>query len=238
METVDTWRLKFNSGTWRLVTAPPILRDGVMVARLVRAYHRELLKALEGKYIWPVSSDEERLLFAEFGAHYRHLADLVVPGVNPGDLTSGSRHEFFVATESHAHPNPEKDEEVRGLSGIERLLGYSYPEHDIIEGDQDEGAGDSDLSTLSIAFLTFPGHNVLEMAHVMSSTDLSGVVGFANRKAAEAQRESENKDKRPNAAIAAERPEGHHDDDEKFTRNKDLLLSRLQERGIYVPKGF
>lgn len=235
MKTVDVWRLDFNDGGWRLVTAPPILRSGVMVSRMVRAYHRELLQGLQGRYIWPVTADEERRLFAEFSAYYRHLASLVAPDVDPSDLTGTSRHQFFIATESHPHPS-KPEEMVRGLSGLEQLLGYSYPEQEIKTDDLDEGAGDTDLNTLAIAFLTFQHQNVLEMAHCMSSTDLSGVVGFANRKLSEAQEHA--KGGKGDTGAEEEREDPSANDDEKFTKNKPLIEMRLGELGIYKPEGF
>lgn len=235
LKTVDVWRLDFNDGSWRLVTAPPILRDGVMVSRMVRAYHRELLQGLQGKYIWPVTADEERRLFAEFSAYYRHLARLVIPDIDPSDLAGPSRHQFFIATESHPHPG-KPDEMVRGLSGLEQLLGYSYPEQEVNPDEQDEGAGDSDLSTLAIAFLTFQRQDVLGMAHCMSSTDLSGVVGFANRKLSEAHDQA-NSDKKGDGAAEKWEDPGAGDDD-KFKQNKPLILERLQGLAISVPNGF
>lgn len=234
MSSVSTWKVHFNDGTWRLVTAPPILRDGVMVARMVRAYHQELMKALDGRYIWPVSEAEEISLFAEFSAHYRHLADLVVPGLDPSDLTSPCRHQFFVATETLKHPLTGLD--VRGLSGIEQLLGFAYSDREIPEEEQDEGAGDSDLSALTMALLTFQHQDVLRMAHVMSSVDMASVVGYANRKLSEAQQEADRKGDKSGPTEKREDPS--NGDDETFTQNKPLILERLQGFGIWVPDGF
>lgn len=234
MKQVADWKLKFNDGTWRLVTAPPVLRNGKLSARMVRAYHRELLQAIAGRYIWPVTKEEERSLFSEFSQHYRHLAEWSIPGIDPSDLTNDSRHQFFIATESHPHPNPAKDELVRGLSGIEQLLGYAYPETDPADLEQDEGAGDSDLSTLAIALLTFEHHDILAMAHTMSSVDLAGVVSYANRKRAEAHREAEDKDK-----PQAQPPEAAEDptsaDDDLFREWRGVVEERLRAIGVVLP---
>jgi hypothetical protein len=234
LKQVTDWKLKFNDGTWRLVTAPPVLRGGILSSRMVRAYHRELLLAIAGRYIWPVTPAEERALFSEFSQYYRHLAEWAVPGLDPSDLTSESRHGFFIATESHPHPNPAKDEMVRGLSGVEQLLGYAYPEHDPQDDGGDEGAGDSDLNTIAISLLTFQHHDVLGMAHAMSSVDLAGMVGYANRKLKAAQQEAEDKDKPPAAP-----PEATEDpallDDELFNEWKAVVGDRLAELGVTLP---
>lgn len=234
MRQVGDWRLSFNDGTWVLVTAPPVLREGQLSSRMVRAYHRELLQAIAGRYIWPVTPQEERALFSEFSQYYRHLAAWAVPGIDPSDLTSESRHEFFIATESHPHPNPVKDEMVRGLSGVEQLLGYAYPETDTLDSTPDEGAGDSDLNTIAIALLTFERHDVLGMAQVMSSVDLAGIVGYANRKRREAQQEAEDKDKKP-----AQPPEATEDpasaDDDLFREWKGVVGDRLRALGVELP---
>jgi len=234
LKPLSHWKLKFNDGRWRLITAPPVLRDGVLVSRMVRGYHQELLQAIAGRYIWPVTREEELALFSEFCQHYRNLAECAIPGVDPSDLTWESRHGFFIATESHPHPNPAHPEMVRGLSGLEQLLGYTYPETDTVDHETEEGAGDSDLSTLAIALLTFERQNVLALAEVMSSADLAGVVGYANRKRQEAHQQAEDKDKPPAAPIeASEDPTGA--DDDLFREWKGVVEERLRGMGVTVP---
>lgn len=234
MKPLSHWKLKFNDGRWRLITAPPVLHQGVLSSRMVRAYHQELLQTIAGRYIWPVTREEELALFSEFCQHYRNLAEWAIPGIDPSDLAWESRHGFFIATESHPHPNPAHPEMVRGLSGLEQLLGYTYPETDTVDPDPDEGAGDSDLSTLAIALLTFERQNVLALAEVMSSADLAGVVGYANRKRQEAHQQAEDKDKPPVAP-----PEPVEDpasaDDDLFREWKGVIEERLRGMRVRLP---
>ena len=201
---------------------------------MVRAYHQELLQAIAGRYIWPVTREEELALFSEFCQHYRNLAEWAIPGVDPSDLAWESRHGFFIATDSHPHPNPAHPEMVRGLSGLEQLLGYTYPETDTVDPDPDEGAGDSDLSTLAIALLTFERQNVLALAEVMSSADLAGVVGYANRKRQEAHQQAEDKDKPPVTPIEASEDPSSADDD-LFREWKGFVEERLRRMGVRPP---
>ena len=238
MTTPDVWKLEFNDGNWKLITAPPILRDGTQVARMARAYQRELLLAIAGEPVWPLTAEEELSLFVRFRQYYEYLAEWALPGINPRDLKGESRHAFFIATESHPHPNPDNDEMVRGLSGIEQLLGYSYPEREPDE-EPDEGAGDSDLSTLAIALLTFQHQDVLGMAQAMSSTDLANVVGYANRKLSEAKQAAEDKENGAKPRQPLERRESPADaDDAVFVTRKAQIIEALNQRGVELPPGF
>lgn len=205
-----------------------------MVSRLLRAWNAEFLKAIAGRIVWPVYENEEAALFAEFRRYYKAIGELAIPGVAPGDLTWKSRHQFFIATEGAVDEG--SGTRTRGLSGLEQLLGYRIFKREAEPTGGDEGAGDPDLTTLSMALLTFPDHNIPEICTFVGSSDLGRITDYANRKIAESREQAKNKNR------ARRPPEAREDhtvlDDEFFASRKDAVLKQLAAMNLQVPPGF
>lgn len=103
------WRLSKNDGDFVLVRSPSFLD-----VPLVRHLHLELLSRVRG--IEGISELEYDIpLFEKLGNYYQQLGKEL--GFDPKEITSESRHRFFIAAEP------------RGgfwISGLELLMGYDF----------------------------------------------------------------------------------------------------------------
>ena len=88
--------------------------------RRVEELHKELYRlTIKQSHFWLVSKDS--FLFVAFREFYEALSDEI--GVKRvEDLLPKYRHQFFIATD----PVAVGDRTLPGLSGIQKLLGYSY----------------------------------------------------------------------------------------------------------------
>lgn len=104
-------------GTPQFVTVP------LAQAHVVLAYRDELLSvARRLKGWWDESYDLQ--LFSTWGALYGAIAQHCSPPFEPGNLSSRDRHQFFIAKA----PIQIGSEWCVGLSDLDEILGYSYPE--------------------------------------------------------------------------------------------------------------
>ena len=111
-------RLDLKGGDYLLVFPPSMAKYPI-----VFAHYQEFRQALEGLPVWPPQVDEQ--LYSHLRVYYQKIGRSL--GFDPERLLSESRHEFFVATEPVVVPAIALDP-IPGLSGLERLLGLSYPE--------------------------------------------------------------------------------------------------------------
>jgi hypothetical protein len=101
-------RIDFESGDFQYVTLP--------IARypIAAAIRDDFRKAIGNCEFWDAAIDAT--LFRLHDRHYRKIAELMEPPFDPAELTTRSRHEFFVCGEV-------KGDAVM-LTGLDQLLGY------------------------------------------------------------------------------------------------------------------
>ena len=131
-------RLDLKGGDYRLVFPPSMAKYP-----LIFAHYQEFRRSLEGLPVWPTGIDEH--LYPRLRVHYQKIGRLL--GFDSDRLIPESRHEFFVATEPVVVPAIAPDP-IPGLSGLERLLGLSYPEETEAKADKvmiTSGSVDIDL---------------------------------------------------------------------------------------------
>ena len=243
-EWTKYWRLEFMDGSSDLVVPPPVLGATamgrpLMVGRLLRGYHGELSRALEGKRIWPLPEPaghpDDSAFYALLAPWYQKIAALLTPPFDPGRLDPLSRHEFFICTAPVSHPAT--GEQVRGLCGLEQLLGLAYvagPVEDGGDGNAIAGTGDPDLDALTYASLTFKEADVTKLAGMLSAADLSRMASYGN----ELYRKSATSDSGQDSSGESRDKAEAMDDDELFRENCDRILAKLKALEIPVPDGF
>lgn len=163
-------RLDLTDGGFILVEAPTLDR-----ASKIRAYHLELLKLVQTfDYAYLVQADP--VLFANFELYYVAIAALLRPHFDPTTLTPSSRHAFFIATDLmavDAISSPDDPTAILGLSHLEQLMGYSYPEPGA-KIDPNEirlTSGDDDCDLVAALQLCFKS-SALEMTRRYCRSDL------------------------------------------------------------------
>jgi hypothetical protein len=214
---INSWRLDFLNFDFKLIFSSDI---PLTKHKAIRAYHLELRKAIEGLTVYPFG-DSDLNLYADFGFYYQKVMDLIVPGINCDDLEGESRHRFFVCSEITADS---KGQPRLGLSGLERLMGYSYLEQEE-ESEPTEPpitTGDTVLDVTADINLIFKS-NAKWMINTYGLDELALIARQANARMQDpAERTTE---------IAAV-------EDPIFNRQKKQLLSRLAELSITTPSGF
>lgn len=230
------WRLEYTDRTFDIVTAPPLLSKDGFRSRLIRLYHQELLKAISDHVAqWQqVEIQEDELaiaLYTKFGEYYEKIGGLFEPKIDVLRLSVRSRHEFFVASYNPVE-HPETKQVFRGLSGVEYLLGMSYPfQHQDASSDPVDipgDTGDAELNILTDATLIFKGRS-LALAKMLSAEELA----LACRRANELMKPPE--DREGSAAPIKETPV---EDDPVFLANKEAIAEKLKEMAIVLPSGF
>ena len=249
---INSWIVHLNTGKWQVVLPPPIyIKQGdrlVLCSRLVRTIHNAFMEEFDkvGVSPWPIDNTREGLIYAQplFTPFYEQLCDLLLPGLKPTDLTWESRHRFFVATESVERTWSEQP--LRGLSGIEQLLGMAYP-HTPPTGEPVASAGgDDDLTAIAYYQLTFPEADLNALGQVHGAADLTEMASYANQLREEAREKEEERAKRKkrgqrsqSSVIPPDKPEPvTNADDDQFLRAKPQILAGLAAIGVTVPEGF
>lgn len=229
------WKLEYTDRTFDIATSPPLLgKNGIMRSRLIRLYHQELLKAI-AEYVaslGQVDIGEDELaiaLYTKFGEYYEKIGGLFEPKIDVLRLSVRSRHEFFVASFTPVE-HPETGQVLRGLSGVEQLLGMSYSfqqETDETPVDVPGDTGDAELNILTDTMLVFKSRAPF-LAKVLSPGELALICRRAN----ELTKPPEDRD---DATPLKEAP---IQDDEVFLANKEAIAEKLKEMAIALPSAF
>lgn len=210
-------RLHLLTGKVLLVNAPSEL-----VFDEVRSRHELLLEfATQLEHFDNELTDD--YLLAEYRDYYCAIAELLKPTFDPSELTRSSRHRFFICTETFPHPKKE-GVMVRGLSLLEKLMGFDY-------GDFDETpkppkatltTGDTGLDLRS-ALLLQCKENFVYMLENYSRQQLVAIVAQIN----DLQRGEE-----------ALREKQKEIDRERFNSSAGNIAAFLQAEGFSVPPEF
>jgi hypothetical protein len=188
------------------VVAPPVLGSyrghPAVLADLLRAYHDDLLQAVDGQQVWPFLELADP--YPEMAAYYSPIGEIL--GIDPALLTGLSRHRLFLATE----PIERGGRRIRGLSGVESLLGYGYPPETSTESPPADSqasstveqarTGSADLDALTVALLVFK-EDGLSLARSLDAESLHQVLCYANAQLKASQ------DAQDSAPIQPETPE-------------------------------
>lgn len=229
-----SWPVELENGQRLRVVAPPVLGDyrghPAVLADLLRAYHDDLLQAVDGREVWPFREAADPYL--QLSSYYAPIGDIL--GVEPGRMTSLSRHRLFLANESIER----RGGLIRGLSGVELLLGYGYPPETSEErppgepeasSDPVEEArtGSADLDALTMALLVFKD-NGLGLARSVDAESLHQVMVYAN-----AQLKASQEERSPATTIKTEVAEALPE----LTGTRSVQ-DKLASAGIPMPQKF
>jgi hypothetical protein len=166
-------RLDLTDGSFTLVEAPTLDR-----ASKIRAYHIELLNLIQMfDYAYLVQTDP--VLFSNFEAYYRAIGQLMRPTIDPSQLTSESRHSFFIAaqlTTAYDAALPDDPTIILELSHLEQLMGYSLPDPTLKPSDEIRlTSGDDDCDLVAALQLCFKS-SALEMTRRYCRQDLINIL--------------------------------------------------------------
>lgn len=172
-------------------------------AMRIRPYLNGFKSALVGQSVYPpdleISEPEARLdtfLFRRYRPYFQQLADLVGITIDLDLIESASRHAFFVCTKPIPHWD-DPSQQIPGLSGLEQLLGLSYPE----SGGQSRSSAiaeekDNDAYLMAALVLNFPNtgleladrfdvpflSEILKEAAILSGGEAKSTTTVVNRK--------------------------------------------------------
>lgn len=219
------WRLDFTDRDFKLIfpCQIPLTRHGI-----VRAYHLELLKAVQNLTVWPPPDDFDEDswdLYPDFSLYYQKVMSLVDTSINCDRLLPSSRHLFLVCTE----PLPYGEQMIPGLSGLEQLMGFTLPKHGEKPQPKDDSiptTGDSVLDVKVDTFLVFK-NRATRLIEEHSLDELCRMAKQAGDRMAQAKGEDSD-----------EKQVKEAEDDEWFTSKKAMFLNRLKAMKIDVPSNF
>lgn len=213
------FRLNYQTGDFVLVF-PLAIRE----SRKLSAYALEIRKSIAGFHIYPEEMDH--YLFPRFRYHYLKIAQFFEFDVD--QLTQESRHHFFIATE----PITYQGQIIPGLSLLEQLLGYKYPEEgttppvapqDIIT------TGDLALDIIADAILIF---KVGGLENHYSLSDLAKLCKQANDRLKQAEELAKGE-----TTGGDENLENEPLDDD-FAKDRSRLYNWLINLSVNVPMEF
>lgn len=225
-QPLNYWRLDFTDRDFKLIfpNQIPLTRHSS-----IRAYHLELLKAVQGLTVWPAPPDDPDEdswdLYPDFSLYYQKVIQLVDSSVNCSKLLPSSRHLFFICTE----PMQYGEQLIPGLSGLEQLMGFSLPKFGEKPQPRDESVpttGDSVLDVKVDIFLVFK-NRATRLIEEHSLDELCRMAKQAGDRMAQAKGED-----------SEEKQIKEAEDDEWFTSKKAMFLNRLKAMRISVPSNF
>ena len=166
-------RLEFTDGSFILIEAPTLDR-----ASKIRAYHVELL-TLTQTFNYAYLPQTDPILFESFEQYYQAIAQRLRPKFDASQLSSSSRHSFFVAADLNTvddKSTPDDPTIVLGLSHLETLMGYSLPEPGA-KSDREVRltSGDDDADLVAALQLCFKS-SALEMTRRYCRQDLINIL--------------------------------------------------------------
>lgn len=217
------FRLDYDDGAF-IIVFPLSIRE----SRKLMAYYLEFRKAIANSHVYPETLDD--VLFPRFKFYYQRISQFF--GFTPEKLTQISRHHFFVATE----PFQYKGETVPGLSYLQRLLGYDYPNESSnssssIDTQHREiiSTGDPNLDIVADALLIF---KVGGLENYYSLEELAKLCKQANERLRQAEELAREESKGGDENLESESL------DEDFVKNKARLYNWLVNLGVDVPVEF
>lgn len=206
-----------------LVFAPTVAQH-----KIVQAYHQELISAIAQESLYPTSADQQ--LYPIYKKYYQAVMAQLVPAVDCDQLSSLSRHEFFVATEPVRHPKT--GQWLAGISGLAQLMGFSIPD-EIVEFD--EVKKDDVLKDAVVgALLVFKGRASWVVENY-SLVELSYLLSTASEKirAANAEMDSRIKRESPKLPFPEVKPE---EDSAEWKAVKKEAQASLMDLGVPLPQ--
>lgn len=216
-------RLDLNNFDFRLIFKHDIPASK---HKIVRAYHVELLQRLSesGIDVWPPETAAPRIYNHDiFNLYIKRLFLALDLGLDPDDINPVSLHHFCICTEP--------TEERFGLSWLEQLMGFSIapaapPDPN---APQFPTTGDDVLDVKVDLFLIFKRHAPkLWESHSLEE------LALMSRQANERMRDPSEETDKDWQDFQPEQQE----ELPLFVTNKDLILTKLQERNIPVPYDF
>ncbi len=137
-------------------------------SKKIRAYHLELLyqikKTTQAFYL----VEADNLFIKNFPEYYENISKRLK--IDYKNLTSQSRHEFFIAA---------KQQNGNWISGLEILMGYDFPPEENSKTKKDEilvTTGDYELDLIAELHLHLDNHDVQWLIKNYSSTQLNKIV--------------------------------------------------------------
>ena len=213
------FRLNYQTGNFILVF-PVAIRE----SRKLSAYLLDLKNSIAGLHIYPEKMDD--YLFPRFRYHYLKIAHFFE--FDPDQLTQESRHHFFIATE----PITYREQLIPGLSLLEQLLGYKYPE----DGTDSKllpqeliTTGDLALDIIADAILIF---KVGGLENHYSLDDLAKLCKQANDRLKQAEELAKGE------TIGGDENLENEPLDDDFVKDRSRLYNWLINFGVSVPMEF
>ena len=209
-----------------LVFAPTVAQH-----KRVHAYHQELIQAIAGEPLHPASTDWQ--LYPNYKNYYQAVMNQLLPELNCSDLSSRSRHEFFIATEPVQHPKTQQW--MMGTSGLAQLMGFSIPD-ELKEVEVDTKKDDTLLSAVTGALLIFKGRASWVVQNY-SLVELSYLLTTASERIRAANAEMDNRFKNESSRVQV--PEVKPaPESKKWTAVKEGAIARLTDLNVPLPKFF
>jgi hypothetical protein len=191
-------------GDFDLIFAPN-LKD----LKYLFALYSEFKTAIAGEVAYPME-ESDKLLFSKYKIYYIKIAELLnIREVDKLDIID--RHKFFICTEPIVRKIKGKEERVLGLSNLERLLGYDYPDEQNIEliknnhnKNEIPSTGNVILDVMAASLLTF---KIPNLENHYSLKELSLMIAQAANLQKLAEKGEELEDGDENIEIEEEHPE-------------------------------
>ena len=140
LELILTEKIEFIDGSFVLVRAP-----NTYAALDINQYYLDFKREVQGKTLWLINNDAklaelQQTVYAVYSGRIKQLAEMLHPGLEQrcDEMALDSRHRFFVASQ----PIDYENEKLPGLSGLDRLLGYSH-KNTVIQKEHPEQEDDS-----------------------------------------------------------------------------------------------
>lgn len=226
------FRLNYSDGSF-VLTIPP----SVSKARTLELYNKEFREAISKEQVWEFGEtlkdkDYEVLekleikLFSKYRNYYSVISDFFELDLQ--SLIYLDRFYFFICTEP---VKLDSGEWCRGLSYLEQLLGYSYPNY---QDAQDTGGITTGNSFLDIITTTILNFKVAGLEDKYSIFELTKMNKYASESAEEAEKNvnKDNKNRRHTSyATQVKQEELDHD----FLKKEEDIFTELNSLGILPP---
>ena len=201
-KSIEYIKLNYIDGDFDLIFVPNIKN-----LKYLFALYLEFKKAIAGEVAYPMEESDE-LLFPKYKNYYLKIGNLLnIREVDKLDVLD--RHQFFICTEPITKMIKGKEERILGLSNLEKLLGYDYPNENNNESlnksnKELPSTGNVILDVMTASLLTFKIPN-LENYYTLKELSLMISQAANLQKLAEKGEELEDGDE--NIEIEEEHPE-------------------------------